>query len=71
MYRQIIFSVLGGLSGGILYFAGKDVFSIYISKTKQYTSHFTGIKQLINPGFILGSGIGFFYGYTGKPLLKY
>ena len=68
MSKQIIYSVIGGLSGGLIYFLGKDLYYQYIDTTSTYFKKDLSFGNIINPGLILGSGLGFFYEYSIKRL---
>mgnify|MGYP003346699666 CR=1 FL=1 len=68
LYNAAFISI-GGLSGGILYFTLTDIDKIYIKKTHSFPTPLNNIHQLFNKGFLLGTGLGICYVYTGRPLM--
>tara|TARA_Y100000992_G_scaffold147477_1_gene98224 strand:+ start:343 stop:627 length:285 start_codon:yes stop_codon:yes gene_type:complete len=68
LYNAAFISV-GGLSGGLLYFTLTDLDKIYIKKTQYFPTPLNSIYQLFNQGFLLGTGLGISYVYTGRPFM--
>ena len=62
MFKYLIWGGLCGISLSLLYFTGSAV---------KYSIPFKNIKQLWNPGLIIGIGIGCLRAYTEKPIFLY
>ena len=64
----MLFTTLGGFSGGGMYLLTVDLYSIYISKTQLYSSNLS-VDKFFNEGMFYGVVLGFFRWYNEKPLL--
>ena len=69
MYKLLLFTIIGGLSGGVMYLFISDCYRFYISKT-QVNSSKLSLVNLVNEGMFYGTILGYIRGYTGKPLLS-
>ena len=69
--RTIVFTVIGSLSGSVTYFVSNDLYHIYITKKRRFSTNFNNFNQLVNPGLFVGAIIGFIRGYTNAPVIKY
>ena len=68
LYNSAFISVLS-LSGGLFNFILSDLDKIYIKKTHYFPTPLNNVYQLFNKGFLLGTGLGICYVYTGRPFM--
>lgn len=68
MLKLLLFTTLGGFSGGGMYLLTVDLYRIYISKTQLYSSNLS-VDKFFNEGMFYGVVLGFFRWYNEKPLL--
>ena len=61
----------GAVSGSVAWLVLRDLYDIHISNTRRYI-HSGGFSEIfdLNPGAIIGMGLGISYLYTGKPLIN-
>lgn len=59
MLKLLLFTTLGGFSGGGMYLLTVDLYSIYISKTQLYSSNLS-VDKFFNEGMFYGVVLGFF-----------
>ena len=79
MNNYLVMTVLGGVSGGILYFVGKELYDKKYNQKQEENQEEKQeenqvaldhkeckYKKIINPGVIVGAGIGFSKAYYDK-----
>ena len=71
MYHYVIGGLLSGISGGIIFFVGEDMYNIYILKNQRYVRSYSSITQLLNPGLTLGVLLGLYRAHLGEPIIDY
>jgi len=64
MERYLLFGSVCAISGSITYYVCNEVYKIYIEKGK--SQHY----KIINPGLIMGLGIGILRAYKGRAILE-
>lgn len=70
MFDYLFFSILGSLSGSILYITSMDVIKIRLLKTQKYVTPIT-FKTLLNLGLILGFILGYLRVYYKEAIITY
>ena len=85
MNNYLVMTILGGVSGGILYFVGKEVYDRKYQQNhkldnqdkEEQNQELNSLaldhkeckyKKIINPGLIVGAGIGFTKAYYDRNL---
>ena len=58
MKDYLLWGFTGGMSGGVIYFMGMDIYTINIRKTQIRSTPVTSINQLCNYGLFIGLYIG-------------
>ena len=67
----LVYILLSGFGGGLLYISIKDFYEMYILGTRFLNTPINRIGNLINIGFLFGVTIGVLYLIRGKPLLSF
>lgn len=61
----------GAISGSVAWIVFRDLYVIHITNRGRYI-HSGGLSEIfaLNPGAIIGMGLGISYLYTGKPFIN-
>ena len=61
----------GAISGSVAWIVFRDLYAIHITNRGRYI-HSGGFNEIfaLNPGAIIGMGLGISYLYTGKPFIN-
>lgn len=70
-YFKLFWIPVTAISGGILEFTMKDVYFIFIEKTRFFPKPLHSFSQILNKGFVAGLLCGIWYVYLDMPIVNY